>query len=218
MLHFKRFVKKIFYHFGLEIKFVGKKNSYYQRMFDRISEINGDIVECGVGKMGSFQILASLLRNDSRARNIWGFDSFEGFPEPTAEDTSARRPQKGEWKSTAVEDVSKFLLILGFKTQWIASRVKVVKGFFKDTIPNTDVPKIALLHLDVDLYDSYKTCLHYLFPKVVKGGVVLFDEYENGSENIKFPGAKKAIDEYFEHTNHRLLRDRHSGKYFLVKS
>ncbi len=242
----KRIIKKFFIFFGLQISYIGKalqisyvgkvglrhylyiqrvfykiarigiQHLYMQRMFDKIAGIEGDIVECGIGKMGTFQILASLLQEENSARKLWGFDSFEGFPEPSAEDSSPRNPQKGEWKYIEAEDVAKFLIILGFGAQWIDSHVKIVKGFFRDTLPNNNVPKIALLHLDADLYDSYKTCLQYLFPRVVRGGVVLFDEYLNAS--LKFPGAKKAIDEYFSGTEYELSRDKLSGKYFLVKS
>ncbi len=202
---------------GLKVSYVGRRHIYMTRMFDKITGIEGDIVECGVGKMHTFQILASLLQEEGSSRKLWGFDSFGGFPEPSVEDTSPRNPQKGEWKYIEAEDVEKFLLILGFGRQWISSHIKIIKGFFQDTLPISGVSKIAFLHLDVDLYNSYKTCLQYLFPKVVQGGVILFDEYSNKTENFKFPGAKKAIDEYFNGTKYKLSRDRLSGKYFMVK-
>lgn len=218
MNYFEKIVKYILYFFGLKISHVGRKYFYMQKMFNKIAGIEGDIVECGVGKMASFQALALFLRQEGSSRKLWGFDSFEGFPEPSAEDVSPRNPQKGEWKSINAEDVSKFLFVCGFKKQWIDSHIKIVKGFFQDTLPNNDVPNIAFLHLDVDLYNSYKNCLQYLFPKVVRGGVVLFDEYMNANENLKFPGAKKAIDEYFRDTKYKLSRDKLTGKYFLIKS
>lgn len=66
----------------------------------------------------------------------------------------------------------------------------------------------------MDLYQSYKTCLEHLFPKVVSGGIVLFDEYDTPN----WPGAKKAIDEYFKGTSYRPQKDAESGKYFLIKN
>jgi len=186
-------------------------------MFEQTAKLDGDIIECGIGKMGTFQILAELLLEEDSAKKLWGFDSFEGFPKPTSEDLSVRNPQKGEWKNINAEDVAKFLLILGFKKRWIDSHIKIIKGFFQDTLPNNNISKISFLHLDVDLYDSYKICLQYLFPKVVEGGVILFDEYANKKENLKFPGAKKAIDEYFQGTKYNLQRDKSTGKYFLIK-
>lgn len=126
----KKLIKKFFYYLGFDIRHVEKRHFYMQKMFDKISGLEGDIVECGVGKMGTFQIFASLLQNENSQRKLWGFDSFEGFPEPSAEDHSPKNPQKGEWNYIDADDVAKFLIILGFKKSWIDSNVKIVKGFF----------------------------------------------------------------------------------------
>src|ERR1017187_6372620 len=53
--------------------------------------------------------------------------------------------------------------------------------------------RIALLNLDVDLYEPTKAALESLYPLVVSGGIVLFDDY--GWE--QWPGASRAVDEYF---------------------
>lgn len=213
-----RIIKGAFSLLGLKVSRSTRKAVYFRKMYRKISGIEGDVVECGVGRMISFQILADLLRDEGSDRKLWGFDSFEGFPEPTAEDTSPRNPQAGEWSYLKPEDVAKFLFVSGFKKNWIQSHIEVVKGFFQDSLPKNTLSKIALLHLDVDLYDSYRTCLKHLFPKVVPGGVVLFDEYANRTDETKFPGARKAIDEYFAGTPHRLSRDGATGKFYLVKS
>ena len=69
-----------------------------------IEKIPGDIVECGVGRGRSILILATLndllSSSESGQRKIYGYDSFAGFPEPTAEDKSARNPKKGEWSTS----------------------------------------------------------------------------------------------------------------------
>ena len=170
MTTLRKLIKNFFYRLGFMVSRPGKKYFYLQSMFNRVANLEGDIVECGVGKMSTFQILAALLREEDSTRKLWGFDSFEGFPDSVQEDASPRNPQKGEWKCIAAEDVAQFLIILGFKRQWVDSHIKIVKGFFQDTLPHNNISKIAVLHLDVDLYDSYKTCLQYLFPKIVRGG------------------------------------------------
>ncbi len=190
-----------------------EKVIYLHAVYEKIKGVQGDVVECGIGYSETFQILSCLVSKDVVPRTLWGFDSFEGFPEPTKEDTSARNPKKGEWKVLSVPQLYTILGRLRLDKSFIDSRVKIVKGFFDDTLPKTNVPPIAFLHLDVDLYASYKTCLRELFPKVAEGGVVLFDEYDSPS----FPGAKKAIDEYFKGTAYRLQKDADTGKYFLIK-
>jgi hypothetical protein len=54
---------------------------------------------------------------------------------------------------------------------------------------------IALLHLDCDLYESYKLALETFYDKVQPDGVIMFDEYADE----RWPGARKAIDEFFVH-------------------
>ncbi len=187
---------------------------YFQRMLQKIHALDGDVVECGVGRARSFQMLAILLQKENSG-NLWGFDSFRGFPEPSEEDKSPRNPQKGEKNVLRVNEVCEALAAAGVSEDFIKNRVQIVEGFFEDTLPVAKIDKIAMLHLDVDLYKSYKTCLKYLLPKVAAGGVVLFDEY---GEELKFPGAKKAIDEYFAGSPYKIEMDFPTGKYYLVKN
>ena len=53
--------------------------------------------------------------------------------------------------------------------------------------------RISLLVLDVDNYEGTLACLQNLYPLVVKGGVVVFDEYA-----LRTYGESNAVDEYFE--------------------
>lgn len=192
-----------------------KQILYFHERYRSIERLDGDIVECGIGYSRTFQILACLLKRENNAkRKLYGFDSFEGFPEPTVEDTSPRNPKKGEWKVLTPTQLMRILELLRIDKTFIDAHIRIVKGFLEDTLPQSAVEKIALLHLDVDLYLSYKVCLEQLFPKVVPGGVVLFDEYASP----KWPGARKAIDEYFQDTPYGLQKDQHTGKYFLLKN
>jgi len=228
--YIKHFLKKLLSAFDIEIKRKSRNASKnfmpaltykstgkficIDRNFSKVSEIDGDVVECGVGKARTFSLLAHLVSYEGKGRKLWGFDSFEGFPEPSEKDKSPRNPQKGEWNEIDVEMVYKILIGTGLSKDFLNTSVIVMKGFFEETLPRSKVQKIAFLHLDVDLYKSYKTCLKELFPRVVMGGVVVFDEYGDVS---KFPGAKKAIDEYFKNTNYIIQRENLSGKYYVVK-
>ena len=100
----------------------------------------------------------------------------------------------------------------------ITAPVHVTQGYFEDTLRDVKVPPIALLHLDVDLYKSYKTYLEKFFPLVIQGGVVLFDEYLNEAELRKFPGSSRAIDEYIGTMGYTIRQDPASKKYFLIKA
>jgi len=188
---------------------------YFSGMFEKIGNLEGDIVECGVGWGRSLLYLSLLSRLESKGRNIWGFDSFEGFPEPANEDVSPRDPKKGEWK-TDIASVYQQLKESGLDKLFIDTQITLIKGFFEDSLSKYTGNKIALLHADADLYKSYKTIYDALFERVVPNGIIMFDEYMNTFEYEKWPGAKKAIDETFL-KNCELKRDTSSGKYYAVK-
>lgn len=190
---------------------------YFRRRFEEVKNLNGDIVECGVGQGESLFMFAFLIREEGKSRKLWGFDSFEGFPEPTPEDTSPRRPKKGDWNETSVYAVREQLLHNGLDTEFVRAQVTLVKGYFDTTVTKYSGGKIALLHLDVDLYASYQTTLNALYPKVMSGGAILFDEYMGTTEHLHFPGARQAIDEYLGDTCTAIQRDMLTGKYYLKK-
>ena len=189
---------------------------YFKRMFDRVSDIEGGIVECGVGHGQSLLLFSFLLKDSQRLRKLWGFDSFQGFPEPSKEDQSVRDPKKGEWGDTSIPAMHKLLRRSGLDSAFVRSQITLVQGFFEESLAKYR-QNIALLHIDVDLYDSYRTVLRELYPKVAIGGVILFDEYLGTFDHLHFPGAQKAIDEFFGEEATAIQRDERSGKYYLVK-
>lgn len=218
----RRFIRQLLRKFGYEIKRTPflkegmirmRRFLYFDRMFDSISSIDGDIVECGVEKGESFLFFAFLASKEKKGRTLWGFDSFEGFPEPTIEDyDSWRNPKKGELGGINVEDIYTILEQAGIDEYFCKNNIEIVKGFFNQTLKLYGGRPIALLHIDADLYGSYKTVLKELFPRVVEGGVVLFDDYCG-----TWKGAVKAVDEYFKGTDYEVLRDKISGKYYVIK-
>jgi hypothetical protein len=88
-----------------------------------------------------------------------------------------------------------------------------VKGFFDKMLSSYEC-RIALLHLNADLYHSCKVPLATLYDKVVKGGNVMFDEHADP----RFLGAWKAIDESFAHKPEVALpHAKCTWKYYVVK-
>lgn len=185
---------------------------YFKELYDKIRNIDGDIVECGVAYGGSLIVLGALIKEEGKGRKIYGLDSFEGFPEPTAEDKNEYRIiRKGEYGDASEEKIKKLFQGLDLEEPTL------IKGFLEDTAGSlkNQINRIAFLHVDTDLYSSYKVTLKELFGKVTRGGIVLFDEYNEP----KFPGATKAIDEFFANTNHQLqkIKFMDTYKYYVIK-
>lgn len=64
-------------------------------------------------------------------------------------------------------------------------KIELVAGDACKTIPEyvNSNPSllISLLYLDFDIYSPTKTALEHLFPRIVKGGIIAFDELTNES-------------------------------------
>ncbi|NOQ31399.1 MAG: dTDP-6-deoxy-L-hexose 3-O-methyltransferase [Helicobacteraceae bacterium] len=164
--------------------------------FNRTSNLRGEIVELGVFKGNSLfrWIKFRDLLENAYSRKIIAFDIFGDFPETTFEDDKQNRELFIEETDGGV-GISYDELTSLLKKQNLNKNVDIVKGDILQTLPeylkqNAHL-KISLLHIDVDLYEATNMAIEMLFPLVVKGGIIVLDDYG------AFPGANKAIDDYF---------------------
>jgi O-methyltransferase len=159
-------------------------------------QLSGAIVECGVYKGGSAAVMTMAA---SAPRKTWLFDSFEGLPEPTAEDGEMAVEYSGHRTGGALEPIGQCVgpldvvkeLFFG-KLAIDPSRIEIRQGWFQDTLPNAckEIGPIAVLRLDGDWYDSTKVCLDHLYDLVVAGGFVIIDDYGY------WEGCRRAVDEF----------------------
>jgi len=173
--------------------------------------IQGDIVECGVWRGGSMLAIADVLSemNDT-THELYLFDTFEGMPPPGENDTSFNKKaeellltdvDKTEdliWAYSSLESVKQTMSL----TSYPQNKIHYIKGKVEDTIPLKQIDQICLLRLDTDWYESTKHELVHLFPKLIKGGVLIIDDYGF------WQGARKAVDEYFTENKIQILLNR----------
>jgi hypothetical protein len=172
----------------------------------------GDFVECGVWKGGQSMLMAyALLKGRDTERRLWLYDTYAGMSEPTKYDTPAHpkepalekwtKHNKGdhnEWCYAPLDEVKDNV----YSTKYPKEKFIFVQGKVEDTIPAHIPEKIALLRLDTDWYESTRHELEHLFPLLVKGGVLLIDDY--GS----WEGSRRAVDEYLQKHNVKILLSR----------
>lgn len=180
-----------------------------------VNNIEGDIVECGIWKGGStMAAIDTLLYHKSTDRNIYLYDTFEGMPAPSTHDVkkgghhgagmSAKElydnsnPDDIIWCISPLDEVKQNIE----KFNYPADKIHYVKGMVEDTIPQTIPQKIALLRLDTNFYESTQHELKYLFPLMVPGSVLVLNDYG------EWAGARKAIDEYIQANNIKILLTR----------
>ena len=195
--------------------------TYWNSFFTHIikNKLKGDIVECGVGNGATLSvILFNLIYFEKYfldKKKYFGFDSFQGFPEPSKFDQSIRKPKKGEWDHTSISFIENNLIESGFKIGDIKKFINFNCGFFDQTFKNFESDSIALLHIDCDLYESTKLSLEKFYPKVVSNGLIVFDEYLDAKEH--WPGAVKAIDDFFGLESKNIQFDEITRKCFYIK-
>lgn len=158
----------------------------------------GTIVECGVWRGGSMHAVArTLIAEGVRDRELYLFDTFAGMTEPTdqdvrtdgrpAADMLATSPKTTwVWGVASREEVEAGLRTLDYPYE----RFHLVEGPVEQTIPDQAPPQIALLRLDTDWHESTRHELEHLYPRLVRGGVLIIDDY--GS----WRGARAATDEF----------------------
>ena len=161
--------------------------------------IAGDFVECGVWRGGSMMAVALALKQlGETTRKLFLYDTFAGMSPPTDKDTrfdgvtahemiETVYKDAGAWCHADKQEVTKNLLATGYPE----GNVFMVEGKVEETIPRILPSQICLLRLDTDWYESTKHELTYLYPKLVKNGVLIIDDYGH------WLGSKLATDEYF---------------------
>jgi len=136
---------------------------------------NGMLLEFGVWTGRSLNHIARRFPD----RTVYGFDSFEGVPDPWI------------FHEKAFHDIPAI--------PEVAENVELVQGWFDVTIPaflEDHAGPCAFINIDSDVYSSAKTIFNCLGSRIIPGTVIFFDEFFN------YPGWKtgefKAWSEFVE--------------------
>lgn len=140
--------------------------------------IPGDFIETGVWRGGACILMRAILKAYAEpSRNVWLADSFAGLPPPNAADYPA---DEGDTFHTHgnVLAVSRDQVATNFRRYGLLDdRVRFLEGWFKDTLPNAPIERLAILRLDGDMYESTIQALEALYDKLSIGGYVIVDDY-----------------------------------------
>ena len=153
-----------------------------------IKNIPGAIVECGTWRGGMIAGIADVLGSH---RHYHLFDSYEGLPPAKEIDGEAalawQRDKSGPMyhdNCRASEEEARLAMSMS-----AAKNYSLVKGWFKDTLPSSRVGPIAVLRMDADWYESTKEILDNLAGSVVRGGMIIVDDY------YVYEGCARAVNE-----------------------
>jgi O-methyltransferase len=141
-------------------------------------DIPGDLVECGVWRGGaSILMRAVLAAYGDEKRSVWLADSFAGVPPP---DAAKYRADEGIMlhRHAWILGVSEAQVRANFERYGLLDdQVRFLPGWFKDTLQDAPIDRIAVLRLDGDLYESTIQALDALYPRLSAGGFCIVDDY-----------------------------------------
>lgn len=167
-------------------------------LFKMVKDIPGDIVECGVLNGGGLFYWARMLQvfNNLAQRKVIGFDTFAGYPDSMKgrhdkkasdaflKESKYKGPSPGKiMKAAANAGLDRWVeLVPGDATLTIKEYIQKRPGF-----------RPALINLDFDIYEPTLAALESLYPILMPGGVVVFDEYA-----VHQWGETNAADEFLK--------------------
>lgn len=141
------------------------------------NNVPGDLIETGVWRGGaSIFMRAALGAYGDGDRIVWVADSFAGLPKPDP-DAYPQDRGDGHWTARALA-VSRRDVEANFDRYGLLDdRVRFLEGWFKDTLPDAPIERLAIIRLDGDMYESTMDGLRALYPKLSVGGHLIVDDY-----------------------------------------
>ncbi len=178
------------YYLTSDVSRLAKALGHYE-LYKMITGLPGAVVECGVFKATSLVRWATFreLLESPLSRRIIGFDIFGVFPRHADETDNAFAARHDDVAGHGLRP-EQVEAVLAHKN---IRNVELVPGDVVTTVPAYAAAhpelRIALLHIDVDVYLPSQVALAALYERVVPGGVLIFDDYGTVA------GETRAVDE-----------------------
>lgn len=145
--------------------------------------VPGNIAEFGSFKGHSGYLISRILEHLQSDKTLFMFDMFENFPQ---EEVGVDR----FWSGTHAVDFNEVKKKFADR-----QNVRLVKGDFSQTLPQTDTGPLALAYIDCDSYRATKYLLEYLWSeRIPVGGIVAMEDYGHAA----LLGNRVAVHEFFD--------------------
>lgn len=147
----------------------------------QVAHVPGDVAEVGVYRGGTARLICKTIESTGKAIHL--FDTFEGMPAVRVDKDIHR---EGDFNDTSIERVRSYLSD--------CRNVHLHQGIFPKTSAPVAQQSFALVHIDVDIYQSVVDCCGFFYPRMSNGGIMIFDDYGF----VSCPGVKQAVDAFLE--------------------
>jgi O-methyltransferase len=172
---------------------------FLRSLLSLTDSLPGDTAECGVWNGSSSWFICDHFRDSAKVHH--GFDSFEGLSHPTKEDG-------GYWQAGDLRSVEQEA-----RATLAGYEVVLHKGWIPERFAEVAQDTFCFVHIDVDLFQPTLDSLEFFYPRMVAGGVMLFDDYGF----LTCPGATEAVDGFMAQRPEPVI-DVPTGQAFLIKA
>jgi hypothetical protein len=167
-------------------------------------ELGLSVAEVGTYKGGSAKFLGATYEHFGKRPPIHVFDTFTGHPEEIVSTLDGKH-KHGLFSDTDAYSVREYLSDLENITMHV--------GAIEERSCDVEKDLFSLVHVDVDIFSATVTCLNFFWPRLVKGGVIVIDDY-GFSTCI---GVKQAVDYFLSITEGVYQWYMHTGQIVLQK-
>lgn len=137
---------------------------------ERASNLEGDLIECGVNRGGISRAIVSYLGAKLQGRRFYLLDTFQGIPVSVLSDREKLHDKYFKENYTeCYQDV-----LNTFKE---FPEVSVVRGLVPDTFGGVESERFCFAHIDMNNAISEIAAAEYLWPRLAPGGFMLLDDY-----------------------------------------
>jgi len=174
-------------------------------LMNKVKNLPGDIVECGVFKGTGLMTFLKLKRFlcPNSLKKIIGFDFFDSellIQSLEAHDKESMsilfKERNYKHEKNHVNDFNRFILSKGFQKNEFDLVAGDICETAKKYCSNKPGFRISLLYIDLDVEKPTYEALSALWDRVVKGGIVVFDEYA-----FDVWSESNGVDKFFEDKN-----------------
>ncbi len=194
---------------------IGKSSPDYE-LYKKVSRLEGSVIKCGVATEEGiirFTILKNLIASASQSnQKVIAFQKFEKSLILTNNiQDNVELQYQVERSLINIDEIEQKL-----QKEGITEKIEFIPGHVGDSIPeylmeNPDT-KITYLNVDFDDYESVLTTLQFFYPRLVHGGILIFDNYYKKEEDYR------AARDYFKSPNNKISNIAvNKGLHYLVR-
>lgn len=169
--------------------------------------VDGDLIEAGAWRGGASLLMRATLDSlGAHERTVWVADSFQGFPLSGEEDDLGAF----DFLAVSAEEVQ-----ASFKRFGLDEGVRLLPGFFEQTLPDVSGQRWSAVRLDADTYETTLHALRCLYPGLSAGGHLIVDDFGALDEcraAVEDFRAQERIAEPLEHVDWTCVRWRRESE------